>query len=493
MNRTSGLRTKSTAPESIRAFASTVRLLALSGFGLLLLLPRADAMPAGQEESQELGELRQRVVELEAALDSLRSEYGTRLAAFEEKLASIDVSAQPTMTAADQAKEQEEEALSEQERAALEEELAAILGEVKSEEASAGASTAAAGQEELGTTPQKVFTGRTRTLNQLNPEISVTGDVFGTFSDGAPEGDQFRFAEFELAFQAPLDPFSLAKAFVVQEDGEFELEEGYIEWPALPKSIGAKFGAYRNDFGKLNRWHQHALPQSDRPLVHQAIFGEDGLRGLGASVSWLPPAFLGNYNELWFQVTNDDNDVAFSGRGFDGPVFTLHETNYWDLSSATYFEFGLSASLGHNDELAELQTQVYGVDWTLNWAPPARALYRGLEVRGEFLWERREEQKGAFDDFLGAYTYATYKLSRRGFLGLRADWTQLPELPGEEVWGLSPYVEWWQSEWVRFRFQYSYSSRAIEEAPEELESLKGENRFFFQVTWSIGPHKHERY
>jgi hypothetical protein len=457
----------------------------------LFLAPAADGRPPAHEESQELASLRQRVVELEAALDSLRSEYGTRLAAFEEKLASIDVSTQPTMTAADQAKEEEEEeeALSEQERAALEEELAAILGEGKD----GGAGAAEPGQEELGTTPEKVFTGRTRMLNQLNPEISVTGDVFGTVSDGAPDGNQFRFAEFELAFQAPLDPYSLAKAFVVQEDGEFEVEEGYIEWPALPKGIGVKFGEYRNDFGKLNRWHQHALPQSDAPLVHQAIFGEEGLKGLGASMSWLPPAFLGDYNEFWFQVTNDDNDVAFSGRGFDGPIFTIHETNYWDLSSATYFELGLSASLGHHDELAELQTQVYGVDWNLNWAPPARALYRGLEVRGEFLWERREEQKGAFEDFLGAYTYATYKLSRRGFVGLRADWTQLPQLPGEEVWGFSPYVDWWQSEWVRFRFQYSYSSRPIEEAFEELESLKGENRFFFQVTWALGPHKHERY
>jgi hypothetical protein len=199
----------------------------------------------------------------------------------------------------------------------------------------------------------------------------------------------------------------------------------------------------------------------------------------------LPGPYLGDYNELWIQVTNDENDVSFSGRGFDTPVVTFHETNYWDLSPATYLEVGLSASTGVNDELGEFRTQVVGTDWNLSWSPAATALYEGLELRGEFLWQRRDGPEGAVES-VGAYSYATYKLNRRLFVGLRGDWTELPEEPGESLWGVSPYLDWWQSEWVRIRTQYSYSSRRFEE-PES------ENQLFFQVTWSLGPHKHEQY
>ncbi len=444
---------------------SPTRFLVSSFPPLLFLL----AFPAwagteSQDVAQELRRLRERVESLESELASLRRDFGARLSALEGQAAPA-VGTTPA--------EEPAATLSGEERADLEAELAGILGQSVGEP-----STPASPGEE------KQFTSRTRTLNQLNPEISVTGDVFATVA-GSPESNRFELGELELAFQAPLDPFALAKAFLVQEGGEFGVEEAYIDWTALPGGLGLKFGQYRNDWGKLNRWHHHALPQLGRPLVHQAFFGEEGLLGLGASLSWLPPPFLGDYNELWVQVTNDENDVAFSGRGFDDPVFLIHETNYWDLSSASYIEVGLSAATGVNDELGRFRTQVYGLDWNFDWRPPARALYKGLELRGELMYQRREEEEGRLSSW-GAYTYATYKLNRRWFIGLRGDWTQLPADPGADVWGVSPYFEWWQSEWTRLRVQYSHSSRQLEEA-------EAENRLFFQVTWSIGPHKHAKY
>ena len=451
----------------------------IKNLALVFCLVAAPAGATTQEEKKEIAALQQRIAVLESSLDSLQSEYETRLAALEEKLEK-----RGARDEAAPVEEESESALDAEERAALEAELAGILGEGEGPRAG---SAATAGQEELAPTPERTFTGKTRNLNRLNPEISVTGDTFLELSDdtGNPESNQFRLAEFEFAFQAPLDPFSLAKAFIVLEEDEFELEEAYIDWISLPGGLGLKFGAIRNDFGKLNRWHQHALPQSRRPLVHQAFFGEDGLRGTGVGLSWLPGAFFGDYNELWLQVTNDENDVSFSGRGFDEPVITLHETNYWDLSEATYLEVGISASTGVNDELGDFRTLVVGADWNLNWTPPSRALYKGLDVRGEFLWQRREELERTSDSF-GAYAYATYKLNRRLFFGLRGDWTELPEEPGSSLWGVSPYVDWWQSEWVRIRVQYSHSARMFEEPDSE-------SRLFFQVTWSLGPHKHERY
>ena len=434
---------------------------------------------ATQEDGEQVAALQQRIAALESALDSLQREYGTRLASLEEKLekpVALDKAAP--------AEEESESSLDSEERASLEAELAGILGEGEGQRTG---SATTAGQDGLAPTPERTFTGKSRNLNKLNPEISVTGDTFLQVSDdsGNPESNQFRIAEFEMAFQATLDPFSSAKASVVFEEGEFELEEAFIDWTALPAGLGLKFGTFRNDFGKLNRWHQHALPQSVRPLVHQSFFGDGGLRGTGVGLSWLPGAVLGDYNELWLQVTNDENDVSFSGRGFDSPVVTLHETNYWDLSEATYLEVGISASTGVNDELGDFRTWVVGTDWNVAWNPPAESLYKGLELRGEFLWQRREEAERRQDSF-GTYAFATYKLNRRLFVGLRGDWTDLPGEPGSSLWGVSPYVDWWQSEWVRLRVQYSHSSRMFEEPGAE-------NLLFFQVTWALGPHKHERY
>ena len=159
-----------------------------------------------------------------------------------------------------------------EDRAALEQALAAALGEAAGTE---GGATAGAGQPAGG---ERTFMGGERTLQSLNPEVSVTGDVFGTVANrtGDPEANQFRFSEFEVAFHSPLDPFSVVKAFVAQEEGEFRVEEAYVDWTSLPGGLGVRVGQFRNDFGKINRYHQHGLAQADRPLAHQVVFGDGG-------------------------------------------------------------------------------------------------------------------------------------------------------------------------------------------------------------------------
>lgn len=456
----------------------------------------AGAQAPPRQEQQQEATLSQRVAELEAALALLRSEYDARLATIEAQVAELRAAA-PLATpepvtageaagevAAEQAvaavTEVPEATMTAEERAELERALADLLGAPTEE---AGAGVPGPDRAQGG---ERRFQSQNRNLNELNPEISATGDISADFANRTgPDANQFRFNSFEISLQAQLDPYASTKFFVVQEDGEFRLEEGYVEYNTLPAGLGVKVGQMRLDWGKLNRWHQHALPQADLPAVHRAIWGEEGLTGLGASLSWVPTPFLGGFNEVIVQVVNDDNDVSFSGRGFDQPVFLVHETNYFDLSPAAYFEVGVSVTTGANDLEGAFRTQVFGTDWNFNWAPPATALYRGFELRGELIWQRRETGAG-FVNSVGTYTYGTYKLNRRAYVGLRGDYTQLPDEPGESLWGASPYFDWWQSEWARLRVQYRYSSRRIE-AP------KPEHRFFVQLAWAIGPHKHEKY
>ncbi len=449
----------------MRHFRYPVTVVAIAVGLLAASVGAAHALP---QDDQQATELRRRVTQLEAAIEALRSDYDARLTAIEQQLAELGGGQKEATT---------DEVMSAEERADLERELAAILGDPVG---------SAAAPQAPGQGSQR-FASQTRNLNRLNPEISATGDLSARFADrtGDPEANQFRFNEFEVALQAPLDPYSAAKFFIVQEGGEFELEEGYIEYNALPGGIGVKAGEMRLDFGKLNRWHQHALPQADRPLVHQAVWGEEGLRGLGVTLSWLPRPFLGDYNEIIVQVTNDSNDVAFSGRGFDQPVVLVHASNYVDLSDASYLEIGLSAATGTNDFAGDFRTQVYGTDWNFNWVPPAASLYRGFELRGELLYQRRDGPDGNVGS-LGVYTYGVFKINRRSYVGLRGDWTELPDELNASLWGASPYFEWWQSEWARFRLQYSYASRRLRQ-PEP------EHKFYIQLTWSLGPHKHDKY
>ena len=84
---------------------------------------------------------------------------------------------------------------------------------------------------------------------------------------------QFMLREMELALQASLDPYSRAKAFLSFGSEGVVLEEGYLEWLQLPMGAHVKLGQIKTQFGKLNRYHDHALPQFERPLVLSNFFG----------------------------------------------------------------------------------------------------------------------------------------------------------------------------------------------------------------------------
>ena len=55
---------------------------------------------------------------------------------------------------------------------------------------------------------------------------------------------------------------------------------------------------------------------------------------------------------------------------------------------------------------------------------------------------------------------------------------------GEHTWIYSPYLTFWQSEFVRLRAQYDYLDNNIAGI---------DRRMILQVTFAAGPHKHEAY
>jgi len=322
------------------------------------------------------------------------------------------------------------------------------------------------------------FVGRERNQAQLNPEIGVTGDIRGYATGRGVQRDNFDPREFEIGFQSALDPYSHTKIFVSIEGGVASLEEGYAYWTGLPGRVRLDIGRFRQQFGELNRWHLHAVPETEYPLVLQSYLGEDGLAGTGIS---LYRAFGGlGTHELMAQVTRSGSDVELFGNG-GRPTYLAHLLNFWQLGRATYMQIGGTALYGTNPDSA-LRTRVGGVEFRLTWRPPARALYREWTVRGELL-ALQKEVAGAGPTRLGGYLGTTYKLNQRFIAGVRYDYVESPQF-GEITRQVIPSLTMWQSEWVFLRAQYQWQRVANATATHQIA---------LQAVWAIGPHKHETY
>lgn len=320
--------------------------------------------------------------------------------------------------------------------------------------------------------------GRERNQAQLNPEIGVTGDVRGYATGRGVEQENFDAREFEVGFQSALDPYSHTKIFISLEGGHVSIEEGYAYWTGLPGHIRLDVGKYRQQFGELNRWHLHAVPETEYPLAIKTFLGDDGLSGTGVS---LYHAFGGlGTHELTAQVTRSASDSELFGNS-GRPTYLLHLLNFWQLSHSTYIQIGGTALYGTNPDSA-LRTRVGGVEFRLTWRPPLRAMYHELTVRGELL-ALEKEVAGTGPTRLGGYISSTYKLNQRFILGGRYDYVELPTT-GVIIRQLVPSLTMWQSEWVFLRAQYQW---------RQIANATAEHQIALQAVWAIGPHKHETY
>lgn len=361
--------------------------------------------------------------------------------------------------------------------------------------AEAAGGEAAAGQD---TTQQQA--SRTRALQALNPEISVTGDVVGAllFPDGADSRATAIPREFEFAFQAALDPYSYTKVFVSYEEeleiagfpeeegerehGGFELEEGYLYWVGLPGHTGLKVGKFRQEIGLYNRWHTHALMEVDRPLPNVVFLGDDGLIQTGFSLTFPTLALGPSATTAYFELTAGTNDALFEGGS--QPSYLGRLQSFWDLSPSTYFQVGATGVYGRNSD-ASLKSRLLGLDFAFRWSPPGRALYQDFQLKGEWYWVEQEVDLADAGTTLGrgGWAQASYRFGRRWVAGLRGDYL-LGIDSDPDMYQLVPTLSWWQSEWVRIRLQYNYLKAA---------NAGGSHTVLLQVVWAVGPHRHDSY
>jgi hypothetical protein len=323
-------------------------------------------------------------------------------------------------------------------------------------------------------------------LNRANPEISATADIRLQVNPDAPTTDNVDVREFEFSFQSALDPYAKTKIFMSASQEGVSVEEGYAYWSGLPGGLRLDLGRFRQQVGELNRWHPHALPESELPLVLREYFGDEGLKGDGLGVYWTVPfggGAAGTY-ELWGQATLANNEALFAGgRRLAG---LGHLNAFWEVSPAVFFQIGGSVVGGQNPD-SSLSTVVYGADFRLTWRPPAQALYHSFTLRGEGYLNRRSVG-GVIQHYSGAFVSAQYQVTRRIFAGTRFDWVEPLTVPDRHTWAVVPSLTWWQSEWVYLRLEGQYQRDALLGG-----GYANNNRVVLQTVWAIGPHKHENY
>ena len=446
-----------------------------------------------ETENPELAELKKQILELRRQMNEMKLKHETEINALKEEIGKLS---QPVP----------EEAKAEDELARLRELAESMAGEKKVQKAP----------------EETVYKFGGLSLQQLNPEISVSGDFVGHYRH---QGETRKRTDaeirgLELNFQSYLDPFSRLKATThVHGDGEVHLEEIYLTHFTVLENATLDLGRFRQQFGVVNRWHGDALDQVQYPLALRRIFGDEGLGQTGASIEWTLPKWGQAYQGLTFQVTNTENERLFGGDTLGNPSLLLHYKNYRDLSRDTYLEFGLTGLFGWNDEWDVLKsgslesehdtlgTRVFGADLSLLWEPADQALYRNVEWRSEVYFLNQDilapDNSGRDNlNAWGAYSYLQSKVARNLDIGIRADYYKpdskdyantagasvIPlayTAKNAERWQICPYITWWQSEWVKLRCEYDY---AFGHGTEDTEHV-----LWLQAIFSAGPHKHERY
>jgi len=339
--------------------------------------------------------------------------------------------------------------------------------------------------------------------------------------DHDPQHRGFNARNLELAFDGAVDPYFEAFANIVfkldnQNETEVEVEEAFAQTTGLPWGLQIKAGQFFAPLGRMNATHPHTWDFVDAPLVEGRLLGPDGLRGVGAQVSWVLPTPW--YSQLMLAVQNGEGGRAASFRnlGEDGTLFDREpidrqlrgaqdlllvprfETSF-DLSSTRTLVLGASAAFGPNDTATDSHTQIYAADAFYKWKPSnAEGGYPYVKWQTEALWRHVEAGRGLDDSFpdretlndWGAYSQVQWGFAKGWAVGVRGDYLHMDDSPftddpdRQSRWRASADLTWYPSEFSKLRLQYNHDWL---EASHFLDA-RDVDSVFLQFEFTIGAH-----
>lgn len=311
----------------------------------------------------------------------------------------------------------------------------------------------------------------------FNPDISVIGNFIGKAGQQNPfePRQSASLEESEISFQAFVDPYAEAKFFVAVGPEGAEVEEGYINFIALPHDFVARVGKLKAAFGKVNLMYTHLRPWVDTPLVLHNFFGDEGLSDSGLSVSRIIPNRANLFLEATGEIYSGNAEGVFEAQNDNDLFYLGHLKAFHDLNERSNLELGTSYARGTVPEVGGTN-EFLGVDVTYRYKPLERAIYRSFISRTELIANRRE---GAGERAVGFYTSADYQFAQRWFAGVRLDRADHPDDPNLTDRGAALTLTFWPSEFSQLRAQ----ARRV-----RYGNGPTVNELLLQVQFAIGAH-----
>jgi hypothetical protein len=246
------------------------------------------------------------------------------------------------------------------------------------------------------------------------------------------------------------------------------------------------------------------------------LMGGDGLRGIGAQVSWVTP--LPWYSQVIVALQNGRGGTGYAFRnvGEDGTFMgrptidrTLHGVqdlvivprweNSFDINANNTVLAGVSAAFGPNDTGTLARTQTYAADLFYKWKPSnAEGGWPYVKWQTEAMLRKFEAGRGAkdafpidetFDDW-GLYSQVVWGFKKGWDWGLRADYLHMQNSKFDEDpfrqsrTRLSSALTWHLSEFSKLRLQYNHD---FLKATPYLPS-GDEDSVFLQFEFNLGSH-----
>ena len=339
--------------------------------------------------------------------------------------------------------------------------------------------------------------------------------------DHDPQQRGFNARNIELAFDGAVDPYFEGFANIVfkldnDNETEVEVEEAFLQTTNLPFNLQLKAGQFFAAFGRINPTHPHTWDFADAPLVHGRLLGPDGLRGVGAQMSWTVPVPW--YSQLIFAAQNGRGGTGYSFRnpGDDGIFFGRMTTdrearglqdfvwiprfeNSVDLSPTQVVLAGVSGAFGSNETGANARTQIYGADFLYKWkSSHAEGGFPFVKWQTEAMYRRFEAGRGVDESFpvaetfhdLGMYSQVLWGFKKGWVAGVRGDYlhdtdSHFTDDPDRQTRSrISANLTWYPTEFSKIRLQYNHDF--LEEnfflAGRDVDSV------FLQFEFILGAH-----
>ena len=359
------------------------------------------------------------------------------------------------------------------------------------------------------------------TLMDFGGSTAADPSRFLQLGDHDPISRGFSLRNAEIALDGAVDPYfkgfaNIALKLDQNNETSIELEEAYLQTTSLPANLQVKAGQFYAAFGRQNSQHPHQWAFVDDPLILTRAFGPDGLRNIGAQVSWLAPTPF--YTEAFLGVFNPQGGTAFSFRnpgapdmlGVDqvhgrkpldqnirGPgdfLYVPRLASSFDLTDQQTLVVGASAAFGPNDTGPDQHTQIYGMDVYWKWKPAnAHAGFPFVSWQTEALYQRFEAGADptvslpaeTLKDW-GFYSQVLWGFKERWVAGLRGDYAGgNPGAydPNDVFRGqrtrISPGLTFYPSEFSKIRLQYNL---------DHGEQFGTEHSVWLQVEFLLGAH-----